>query len=146
MAADRPFNPYAPGRHAALRETLAQAPAPSEMWREWQPWVAGRPLVAHNVGTERKMLQQIAPMHRLGPWVDTLALARYALPHLPDHALETVAAALGVVERAEALCPSRGWHDALFDAFACALILEALLALPGWEGVRLEALVVGGGG
>jgi DNA polymerase III epsilon subunit-like protein len=51
-----------------------------------------------------------------------------------------VAEALGIAERARALCPGRDWHDALFDAFASALILEHCLALPGWQEVSIEAL------
>ena len=64
-------------------------------------------------------------------------------PDLEGFALADVCAALDVVERARELCPGRDWHDALFDAFASALILEHCLALPGWEAVALEALSQG---
>jgi len=143
VAAGRPFNPYAPGRHAELRGVLASAPALSELWPVWKPWLEGRPLAAHNIGTERKFLCRAAPLHRLGPWVDTLRLARRVRPDLEGHSLREVAEALGIAERARALCPGRDWHDALFDAFASALILEHCLALPGWQEVSIEALAHG---
>ncbi len=137
---DRPFNPHAPGRHAQLRRELAAAPTPGELWPELATWVTGVPLVAHNAGTERTMLNKLAPLHRLGPWVDTLALVRRAYPELASKALEDVVTALGLTERVRALCPGRAAHDALYDAFACAVVVEYFLGLPGWERVTVEAL------
>ncbi len=137
---ERPFNPRAPGRHASLRKELAEAPAPGELWPQLSGWVTGLPLVAHNVGTERGVLSRLAPLHRLGPWVDSLALVRHAYPALGSKALEDVVSALGLAPRVRALCPGRGAHDALYDAFACAALLEHLLGLPGWERVTVEAL------
>ena len=140
VAAGRPFNPYAPGRHADIRQVLAAAPPAAGLWPVWRPWLEGRPLAAHNIGTERKFLQRAAPLHEFGPWIDTLQLARRVRPDLAGHALAEVCEALGLADRARKLCPGRGWHDALFDAFASALVLEACLALPGWADVSLEAL------
>ncbi len=143
VAADRPFNPYAPGRHAEIRGELAVAPTVAELWPTWRPWLEGRPLAAHNIGTERKFLRRAAPMHELGPWIDTLRLARRIRPDLEGHSLSEVCEALGVVGRVRELCPGRGWHDALFDAFASAVVLEHGLALPGWEEVSVEGLSMG---
>ena len=140
VAAARPFNPYAPGRHAEIRHVLAAAPPVADLWPVWRPWLEGRPLAAHNIGTEKKFLQRAAPLHEFGPWIDTLKLARRVRPDLDGHALADVCAALGVVGRARELCPGRDWHDALFDAFASALVLEHCLALPGWADVGVEAL------
>ena len=137
---DRPFNPRAPGRHAQLREQLAEAPSPGELWPVLATWLTGVPLVAHNAGTERSVLTRLAPLHRLGPWVDTLTLVRRAYPGLASKALEDVMDALGLTARVQALCPGREAHDALFDAFACAALLEHFLGLPGWERVTVEAL------
>jgi len=137
---NRPFNPRAPGRHAQLRGQLAAAPALGELWPELAGWVTGVPLVAHNVGTERGVLSRLAPLHRLGPWIDTLAVTRQAFPGLDSKALDDVSAALGLEARVRALCPGRSAHDALYDAFACAVVLEYFLGLPGWERVTVEAL------
>ena len=144
VAAGRPFNPYAPGRHAELRGILAEAPEVAGEWPRWRPWLEGRPLVAHNASTEKKFLKRAAPLHAFGPWIDTLRLARHAWPGLAGHALSEVSEAVGVVGRVRELCPGRDWHDALFDAFACALVVERLLALPGWEQVGVEALAAAG--
>lgn len=137
---DRPFNSRAPGRHAQLRQELAAAPTPGELWPELALWVTGVPLVAHNAGTERTMLNKLAPLHRLGPWIDTLTVVRRAYPELASKALEDVVTSLGLTERVQALCPGRAAHDALYDAFACAVVLEHFLKLPGWERVTVEAL------
>jgi DNA polymerase III epsilon subunit-like protein len=138
--ASRAFNPYAPGRHAEIRQILAAAPQMSELWPMWRPWLENRPLAAHNVGTEKKFLRRAAPMHPLGPWIDTLKLARPARPDLAGHSLAEVCDAMGLTARAGEFCPGRDWHDALFDAYASALVLEHCLALPGWESVSIEAL------
>ena len=143
VAADRPFNARAPGRHARLREELAQAPDLPALWPELESWVVGVPLAAHNIGTERGVLERAAPLHRFGPWIDTLRLTRKAYPQLASAALEDVVAALQLQPRLEALIAGRAPHDALYDAFACALLLEHFLALPGWEQVTVQALVDG---
>jgi len=146
IEAERPFNPHAPGRHAQARGALAAAPALADLWPELAAdWLAGRPLAAHNVGTERTVLKRAAPLHALGPWLDTLALARHAYPALADHALDTLIPALGLVRRLEEVCPDGAPHDAGYDACACAVLLEHLLALPGWERVTLGALAAPGG-
>jgi DNA polymerase III epsilon subunit-like protein len=137
---ERPFNPRAPGRHALLRPQLAQAAPPAEQWPALAHWVTGAPLAAHNVGTERSVLSRLAPLHRFGPWIDTLPLVRRTYPGLASSALEDAAAALGLEARIRALCPGRSAHDALYDAFACAALLEHILNLPGWEHVTVEAL------
>ncbi len=131
VSPDRPFNKWAPGRHARIRAELAAAPALPDLWPELAPRLAG-PVVAHNAGTERSLLQASAPLHVPGPWIDTLALARRAWPAAPSHALEDLVPALGLLPRLQALLPGREPHDALYDAVACALLLLHLLDQPGW--------------
>lgn len=141
VADDRPFNPHAPGRHARLRPQLAGAPPLADLWPSLIPWLVGRPLVAHNIGTERSLLRRAAPLHRLGPWVDTLRLVRHAYPTLASAALEDVVVTLGLLPELLATCPERAPHDALFDACACGLLLQHFLALPDWSAVSVAALV-----
>lgn len=131
VSPDRPFNRWAPGRHAKLRAELAEAPLLPDLWPGLAPLLAG-PVAAHNAGTERSLLQAAAPLHVPGPWIDTLALARRAWPAAPSHALEDLVPALGLRPRLEALLPGRAPHDALYDAAACALLLRHVLAQPGW--------------
>ena len=138
----RPFNRYAPGRHAKLRAELAAAPALPALWPALAPRLAG-PVAAHNAGVERSLLAAAAPLHAPGPWIDTLALARAAWPGARSHALEDLVPALGLEARVRALAPGRGPHDALYDAAACAVLLRHLLSQPGWDGLcaaRLAAV------
>jgi len=137
--AGRPFNPHAPGRHAVLRDGIAAAPSPREAW----PLIRhrlGHPLCAHNVATERKFVRAMAPMHRFGPWIDTLKIARKAWPGRPSYALGDLVAMLGLAPRVDALCPGRCAHDALYDALAAAALLEHLLGRPGWRALTVGEL------
>ena len=137
----RPFNPHAPGRHARLRTALATAPSLADLWPFLaENWLLGRVLVAHNVGTERSVLRRAAPLHRPGPWIDTLRLVRRYYPRLASAALDDAVAALGLHGALQAACPGRAPHDALYDATACALLLTHFLSLPGWEQVTVQAL------
>ena len=137
----RPFAAAAPGRHAEVREDLAVAPTLAESWPILKSWWLAGPLVAHNVATERRFLQRTAPLHRFDRWIDTLTLSRVAFPRLPSHALGDVLASLGLVERVEALCPGRTFHDALFDAVGSAVLLVHLLEQDGWRDATVDQLI-----
>ena len=136
----RPFNPYVPGRHAILRDELAEAPTLAGIWPELAPWLGGRPVIAHNVATERTVLADAFPLHDFGPWIDTLGLARLAYPRLASHKLEELIPALGLGQRLTTLCPGLAPHDAFYDAMAAALLFEHLLAQPGWGQATIEEL------
>ncbi|HNX52496.1 MAG TPA: 3'-5' exonuclease [Pontiellaceae bacterium] len=138
VESNRPFNAYAPGKHHKLRDEIAAADEVSGVWKKLEGRVAGRPLAAHNVATEKKFLRQMAPMHHFGPWVDTLALARQAWPKAPSHKLEDLISGLKLEARVRELCPHGEAHDALYDAFACAVLLEHLLTLPGWQNLSVS--------
>jgi DNA polymerase III subunit epsilon len=137
----RPFNPYVPGRHALVREELSVAPLLTDLWTELRGWLLGRPLVSHHAATEQKFLGEAFPLHRFGPWVDTLELARIAYPRSSSHRLEDLVDALGLDALVRSRCPGRAPHDALYDAVACGSLLEHLLALPQWQEVTLDDLI-----
>ncbi|MFZ4483866.1 MAG: exonuclease domain-containing protein [Chthoniobacterales bacterium] len=113
--------------HGIADGEVADAPPMSALWPEFKWRLSGAVVVAHGAGTEKRFLRAF-PLHGFGPWLDTLALSRAALPGLPDHALGSVVAALGLEGRVQELCPGLGWHDALFDAVASLLILRHLIA------------------
>jgi len=119
---DRPFSPRAVGRYSEMREALARAPSPMELWPEIAERLAGTALIAHNCATERTVLTKLAPMTAFGPWVDTLAYARARYPGLPSYALGDLTEAFGLSADVDAMCPGRTWHDALYDACACAAL------------------------
>jgi DNA polymerase-3 subunit epsilon len=112
--------------HGIADGDIATAPPMSALWPEFKSRLSAAVVVAHGAGTEKRFLRAF-PLHGFGPWLDTLALSRAALPELPDHALGSVVAALGLEDRARELCPGLGWHDALFDAVASLLVLRHLV-------------------
>jgi DNA polymerase III epsilon subunit-like protein len=138
---DRPFNRYAPGRHAQLRDEMQTAPTLQALWPQLRHWVDGPPLAAHNAATENRYLSRAFPLHPPRQWIDTLKLIRIVYPKLRSHALEDLLEQMELTDRLRALVPGRTSHDALYDAFGCALVLESILQLPGWESVTLDALL-----
>ena len=86
-----------------------------DQWADWQPLLAGRRLVAHNIATERTILTRVAPLTKWGPWTDTLKLAKARYPKLPSYALGDLCEMFGLVPQLE----GRTWHDGLYDAVAC---------------------------
>lgn len=93
-----------------------------DQWDDFAPHLIGRRLVAHNIATERTILTRLAPLTKWGPWVDTLKLARARYPKLPSYALGDLCAMFGCAPD----IPDRTWHDALFDAVACANLARVL--------------------
>ncbi|MCE9613523.1 MAG: hypothetical protein K8T26_04555 [Lentisphaerae bacterium] len=137
---DRPFSRHAPGRHGELRKEIARAPRLPDLWPTLRPWLAGRPLAAHNTATEKRYLKGAFPLHALGPWVDTLKLIRLAQPAFASHKLEDLTRSMRLQDRVCALLPNRAPHDALFDAMCSAMLLEQLLEEPGWRETTIAAL------
>ena len=125
---ERPFSPRAVGRYAEIRDVLAQAPEPATLWPEISSRLAGTPLIAHNCATERTVLTKLAPMTTFGPWIDTLVYARARYPRLPSYTLGDLVEAFGLAAEVERLCPGRTWHDALYDACACAALAVRFMA------------------
>ncbi len=137
-----PFSKHAPGEHRANRAAIARAPAFETVWQALHSRLSVTVPVAHNVGTERNILLKFAPMTRYPYWVDTLKLTRTIYPGLTSYALEDLIPLLGLQEKLTALVPGRAPHDAYYDAVACALLLEHILALPGWDEVTLATLTM----
>lgn len=137
---NRPFNPHAPGRHSQLREEIAAAPPPHDLWPRIMPRITQYPLCAHNIATEKKITRAMAPMHRFGIWIDTLRIARKVWPGCPSYALEDLVIMLDLKERIDSICPGREAHDALYDAAASAALIEHLLAQPEWHNVTIYEL------
>ena len=138
---EQPFNPYTPGRWAQLRPELAAAPTPQELWPCLREFLCGVPLVAHNTPTERTFLTQLFPLQPFGPWLDTLPLARRAFPRQRDYKLENLIPNLGLAAVVAERCPGGAPHDALYDAVACASLLELVVNAPGWQNISTELLI-----
>jgi DNA polymerase-3 subunit epsilon len=138
---ERPFNRYAPGRHAEQRDRMREAPALQELWPTLAPRLENGILTAHNTATERRYLSTAFPLHPPTIALDTLKIARLVYPGLREYALDALLARLQLTDRVRLLVPDREPHDALYDAIGCAALLEHIFTLSGWRDVTLETLV-----
>ncbi|MCJ8328645.1 MAG: 3'-5' exonuclease [Lentisphaeria bacterium] len=137
----RAFNPSAPGSWHKYRDELAESPRLIDLWTEIKSWWLDRTLVAHNISVEKNIMEDAAPLHRYGPWIDTLKLARIAYPYMDSHKLEDLIYNLQLSERLDALCPDLKAHDAYYDAVAAGLLLEHMLSQESWQDLTIEQLV-----
>lgn len=93
-----------------------------EKWEEIYGLLRDRMLVAHNLACEKTILTRLAPITRLGPWTDTLKIARKRYPGLKSYELGALCAAFGCVPE----MAGRTWHDGLYDAVACGMLYEKI--------------------
>jgi DNA polymerase-3 subunit epsilon len=137
---ERPFHPQAPGLYNQHRKAISEAPTLHQLWPKLKEILLGRPLIAHNISTERLFFAKAWPLHTFGPWIDTLKLARIAYPSLPSHTLESLVEFLQLSPKIQKICPGLLPHNALYDAVACGLVFCHLIHLPGWENISIEYL------
>ena len=117
-------------------EMLKGAPAPEEAVDAFLDWVGDTPLCAHNAAFDTGFIREYCfrAGRRFDPlYFDTLILAQYLCPKLPNHKLDTVASALGL--------PPFQHHRAYDDAETCGLILAALVPLLREQGVERAAQI-----
>lgn len=126
--------------HGISNRDLEGAPAYLDLWPEFRSRLGGRVLLAHGAATEKRFLRAF-PWHGFGPWLDSLTLLRKAYPDLPNHRLGDAIVALGLAAEVDALCPGLGWHDALYDAVACAVVVRHILRAAELEAVALNQLM-----
>ena len=109
--------------HGLCREDTEDAPVFPYVWAQIEPLIEGLPLVAHNKAFDEGCLKAVFRCYQMDypdyEFLDTLAASRRHLPNLPNHQLDTVAAACGF--------PMENHHHALADAEACAHIALQIL-------------------
>ena len=109
--------------HGLTAEDTESAPLFCDVWGELEQRIEGLPLVAHNSAFDQGCLRAVCSCYRIDypepPFYCTYRAARRAFPHLPNHQLHTVAAAVGYNLTAH--------HHALADAEACAAIALQIL-------------------
>lgn len=126
IACRRPVRWSAARIHGITTERLHGAPNFVDLWPALRRMLEGCVVVGHNPSTEIRFLRAF-PGHGFGPWLDTLALSRQAMPTLGDHSLSSVCNALRITTEVERLVPGRHWHDALFDAAGSLATLRAIV-------------------
>ncbi|MGN0836377.1 MAG: exonuclease domain-containing protein [Akkermansia sp.] len=125
--------------HGIGAAQLRGAPRYEALWPQLRELLGGAVVLGHNPGTEQRFLRRF-PGHGFGPWLDTLALARRALPQAGDYALGSLCGALGIADEVRAMVPERRWHDALFDAAASLVLLRCLCRALHMEQAPLSGL------
>ena len=110
--------------HGLGPEDTEDAPVFPDVWARIEPMIEGLPLVAHNSPFDEGCLKEVFKVYRMDypdyAFFDTLATARrHFHGMLPNHQLQTVAAACGY--------DLTRHHHALADAEACAAIALKIL-------------------
>ena len=110
--------------HGLTPEDTEDAPVFPYVWTQIEPLIEGLPLVAHNARFDEGCLKAVFRVYRMDypdyVFYDTLAASRRRFGcRLPNHQLQTVAAACGY--------DLFNHHHALADAEACAAIALAIL-------------------
>lgn len=110
--------------HGLCEEDTDCAPVFPKVWEQIEPLIEGLPLVAHNSPFDESCLREVFQVYQMDypdyTFYDTLSASREHFGYsLPDHQLQTVAAACGY--------DLTRHHHALADAEACACIALQLL-------------------
>ena len=110
--------------HGLGPEDTEDAPVFPDVWEKIEPLIEGLPLVAHNARFDEGCLKQVFRVYRMDypnyTFYDTLSASGRPFGRLlPNHQLQTVAAACGY--------DLMNHHHALADAEACAYIAMKLL-------------------
>ncbi len=138
IASEHPVRWSASRVHGISTDMLTGAPRFADLWPQLRRLLRGCVVLGHNPATEMRFLRAF-PGHGFAPWLDTLALAREALPGLSDHSLGAVCEAMGLTPEVQQLVPNRRWHDALFDAAGSLTLLRALV-----RGLQMEEAPLSG--
>ena len=110
--------------HGLSEEDTDDAPVFPYVWEQIEPLIEGLPLVAHNACFDEGCLKAVFRVYQMDYpdyiFLDTLSASRrHYGRRLPNHQLQTVAAACGY--------DLTRHHHALADAEACAAIALELL-------------------
>ena len=126
----RPIPPASTAIHGIDDAAVAGAPAPAEAIARLKDFAHDAILVAHNAAFDLSFVRRAAQEGGYvfdNPPFDTLLIARWLFPNLPDHSLDALGKLLGVD-------PGQR-HSALDDARATAAIFAKLLDMCAARGI-----------
>jgi DNA polymerase III epsilon subunit-like protein len=138
--------------HGLRAETLAAHPPLSADWEYFAGLRERGPFAAHFAGAENSLLKSVWPYPRSspdfarpgamvvdwGPWIDSARIYAQVRPPGGSSGLEAVVQGCGLQPELDRLAAAhappgrRGYHTALYDALAGALLLAALARDPRW--------------
>ena len=147
--------------HGLEPRMLAGSALISEDWELFAGWREQGPFAAHYAGVENALLKSVWPYPRSspdfarpgeqvvewGPWIDSARLYAQLYPQQDSGNLQALVAAQGLQAELDALaaehCPAdrRGYHAALYDALAGALLLIGLARHPQHAELSLGRLL-----
>lgn len=112
--------------HGLSDDYTWNAPTFGTVWAEWQPWLEGYRLIAHNAAFDSKCIKSACRIYGLEEpedWGCTLKAARRKIPRytLPSKSLDSLCEFFGI--------PLEHHHCALDDAEAAAKIAIILIDL-----------------
>ncbi len=117
------YNYWCQQVHGLCCADTDDAPVFPKVWAQIEPLIEGLPLVAHNSPFDEGCLKAVFRVYQMDypdyRFYDTLCASRRKLRNLPNHQLQTVAAACGYC--------LENHHHALADAEACARIAIEIL-------------------
>ena len=140
LKADQPITWSARKVHGIRDQDIEDAPTLTTLWPTVRDALSGRLLVAHGSGTEKRFLRAF-PFHGFGPWIDTLKVAHAAWPDAEGHSLEVLVLMSGLKAEVDSLCPTRRWHDALYDAVASLVLLRHVIVECNLYHQSIESLI-----
>jgi len=133
-----PISPHVTRIHGITDEDVARSPDIAEIADDVMTWTSGGKILGHNVKVELDAITRAIPEWRPTVAIDTLKLARLALPGRNSYSLENLGTDLGLSEVA-ARESGKGHHSALFDSILTGLLFIRIVSeLP--EGRRQAAL------
>lgn len=110
--------------HGITDDDTYNAPSFGSVWSQWQSWLDGFTLVAHNAPFDSKCIREACKLYGLQPpepFLCTLAAARRSIPRgvCPSKSLDSLCDFFGI--------NLKNHHCALDDALACAQLAIILL-------------------